>query len=88
MSTPPGGVSEAVVRKLPIDMAYVEEVLIHLLRTPSPTGRTDEVVQYIGELLMDLGMELNRNNEWLITRVAVRQHTGRLTRRGRPASGV
>jgi Mg/Co/Ni transporter MgtE len=27
-------------------------------------------------------MELNRNNEWLITRVAVREHTGRLTRRG------
>jgi CBS domain-containing protein len=33
-------------------------------------------------MVVDLGMELNRNNEWLITRVAVRQHTGRLTRRG------
>ncbi len=33
-------------------------------------------------IVVDLGMELNRNNEWLITRVAVRQHTGRLTRRG------
>jgi len=32
--------------------------------------------------VVDLGMELNRNNEWLITRVAVRQHTGRLARRG------
>ena len=32
--------------------------------------------------VVDVGMELNRNNEWLITRVAVRQHTGRLTRRG------
>jgi Mg/Co/Ni transporter MgtE len=31
--------------------------------------------------VVDLGMELNRNNEWLITRVAVREHTGRLTRR-------
>ena len=32
--------------------------------------------------VVDLGMELNRNNEWLITRVAVQEHTGRLTRRG------
>ena len=32
--------------------------------------------------VVDLGMELNRNNEWLITRVAVREHTGRLARRG------
>jgi Mg/Co/Ni transporter MgtE len=31
--------------------------------------------------VVDLGMELNRNNEWLITRVAVREHSGRLTRR-------
>ncbi|GAB1643225.1 magnesium transporter MgtE N-terminal domain-containing protein [Krasilnikovia sp. MM14-A1259] len=32
--------------------------------------------------VVDLGMELNRNNEWLVTRVAVREHAGRLTRRG------
>jgi CBS domain-containing protein len=32
--------------------------------------------------VVDLGMELNRNNEWLITRVAVQEHTGRLARRG------
>ncbi|GLY95486.1 CBS domain-containing protein [Actinoplanes sp. NBRC 103695] len=32
--------------------------------------------------VVDLGMELSRNNEWLITRVAVREHTGRLARRG------
>jgi Mg/Co/Ni transporter MgtE len=32
--------------------------------------------------VVDLGMDLNSNNEWLITRVAVREHTGRLTRRG------
>jgi Mg/Co/Ni transporter MgtE len=33
-------------------------------------------------IVVDLGMELNRNNEWLITRVAVRQNTSRLARRG------
>jgi Mg/Co/Ni transporter MgtE len=32
--------------------------------------------------VLDLGMELNRNSEWIITRVAVREHTGRLARRG------
>src|SRR3982751_242989 len=32
--------------------------------------------------VVDLAMELNRNNEWLVTRVAVREHTGRLARRG------
>ena len=32
--------------------------------------------------VVDLGMELNRNNEWLISRVAIREHTGRLGRRG------
>jgi peptidase M42 family hydrolase len=61
-----GGASSAVVKKLPIDMAYVEDVLIHLLRTPSPTGRTDEVVQYIGELLMDLGMDLTVTRRGLL----------------------
>ena len=32
--------------------------------------------------VVDLAMELNRNNEWLISRVAVREHSNRLTRRG------
>ncbi|WP_133874323.1 magnesium transporter MgtE N-terminal domain-containing protein [Paractinoplanes brasiliensis] len=32
--------------------------------------------------VVDIGMDLNRNNEWLVTRVAVREHTGRLARRG------
>ena len=33
-------------------------------------------------IVVDLGMELNRNNEWVIIKVAVREHTGRLARRG------
>ncbi|AEV88717.1 magnesium transporter [Actinoplanes sp. SE50] len=32
--------------------------------------------------VVDIGMDLNRNTEWVITRVAVREHTGRLARRG------
>ena len=58
--------SPAEPRKLGIDMAYVQEVLLHLLRTPSPTGRTDEVVQYVGEQLMDLGLDLSVTRRGLL----------------------
>jgi peptidase M42 family hydrolase len=54
------------VRRLPIDMDWVQEVLVHLLRTPSPTGRTDEVVQHVGELLMDLGLDLTVTRRGLL----------------------
>ena len=32
--------------------------------------------------VVDIGMDMNRNNEWLVTRIAVRGQTGRLARRG------
>src|SRR3954462_15749832 len=32
--------------------------------------------------VVDIGMAQNRSNEWLVTRVAGREHTGRWTRRG------
>jgi peptidase M42 family hydrolase len=60
------GTDSAAVRSLPIDMDYVQDVLVHLLRTASPTGRTDEVVQYVGELLMDLGMDLKVTRRGLL----------------------
>ncbi len=44
--------------RLEVDMDYVQRVLLHLLRIPSPTGRTDEAVQYIGEEIRALGMDL------------------------------
>ena len=61
-----GGEQPPSVRRLPIDMDYVQDVLVHLLRTPSPTGRTDEVVQYVGELLLDLGMDLTVTRRGLL----------------------
>jgi peptidase M42 family hydrolase len=58
---------EAIVpRRLEIDMAYVQEVLLHLLRMPSPTGRTDEVVQYIGERVRELGMDVSVTRRGLL----------------------
>ncbi|QBI21940.1 osmoprotectant NAGGN system M42 family peptidase [Egibacter rhizosphaerae] len=38
-------------------MDYVRDVLVRMLRTPSPTGRTDEVMHLIGEELQQLGVD-------------------------------
>jgi len=47
---------------LPIDMGYLEEVLLQLLSTPSPSGRTDHIVQLVGDEMVRLGLpvELTR----------------------------
>ncbi len=60
---------------LPIDMAYVQEVLIHLLRTPSPAGRTDQVVQLIGDQLERIGLpfELTRRGALCVELVGERE---------------
>lgn len=42
---------------LPVDMGFVTEALVHLLRTPSPTGRTDQLMQVVGELLNEIGVD-------------------------------
>lgn len=55
-----------VPRLLDVDMDYVQSVLLHLLRIPSPTGRTDEVVQYVGERITDLGMDLSVTRRGLL----------------------
>ncbi len=50
------------MRKLEIDMGYLLEVLAYLVRTPSPSGYTDQVVHRCCELLEELGIpfELTR----------------------------
>lgn len=64
--------------KRPNELLVLEEILDRRVTVQPEDG------QGAGEpaTVVDLGMELNRNNEWLITRVAVRRSTGRLTRRG------
>ena len=49
-------------KRLPIDMEYVVDVLLHLLRTPSPSGRTDEIMRFLGEEIEKIGLpfELTR----------------------------
>lgn len=43
-------------RRLPIDMDYVQDVILRLLAIPSPSGRTDHVMQVIGGELRKLGV--------------------------------
>jgi peptidase M42 family hydrolase len=45
-----------VPKLLDIDMDYVQWVMLRLLQTPSPSGRTDHVMQLIGEEMGALGM--------------------------------
>lgn len=40
-----------------IDRDLLSEVLVDLLRTPSPSGRTDHAVQLVGDRLTDLGLD-------------------------------
>jgi Mg/Co/Ni transporter MgtE len=64
--------------KRPNELLVVEDLLdrrVTVMPDDDTAGGTPGTV-------VDIGMELNRNNEWLITRVAVRELTGRLTRRG------
>lgn len=41
---------------LPLDLKYLKQVMLELLEIPSPSGRTDHVMQYVGERLSGLGM--------------------------------
>ncbi len=47
---------------LPIDMEYVADVMLRLLAVPSPSGRTDHVMQVVGDEIKALGIpfELTR----------------------------
>ncbi len=48
--------------RLDIDVEWMREVLLELLRIPSPTGRTDVIMQHVGERLEEIGLpfELTR----------------------------
>ena len=39
-----------------IDQRWMLDILFRLLRTPSPSGRTDAVMQFIGDIVADLGL--------------------------------
>jgi peptidase M42 family hydrolase len=47
---------------LTIDRAWMTDLLLHMLRTPSPSGRTDAIMQLIGDVMVEIGLpfELTR----------------------------
>jgi peptidase M42 family hydrolase len=45
------------VKKPDIDMEWMRQLLLDLLTIPSPTGRTDEIMQYVGERVDELGLD-------------------------------
>ena len=47
------------MKRLDIDEEYLQEILLELLRTPSPSGRTDAVMQIIGDHLDALGLPVS-----------------------------
>jgi len=64
--------------KRPNELLVVEDLLDRRV-TVLPD---DERSEGTPGTVVDIAMELNRNTEWLVTRVAVRELTGRLARRG------
>lgn len=50
---------DSAVRPLPIDVEFLKDTMLDLLRTPSPSGRTDAVMQLVGEIVTDLGVDLS-----------------------------
>lgn len=40
-----------------VDVDHLVEVMLHLLSSPSPSGRTDHVVQHVGDRLSEAGLE-------------------------------
>lgn len=64
--------------KRPNELLVLEDLLDRRVTVKPENEDGDE---HVGAVV-DIGMEQNRRTEWIITRVAVREHTGRLTRRG------
>jgi CBS domain-containing protein len=64
--------------KRPNELLVVEDLLDRRVTVLADVGSDDGIPGNV----VDIAMELNRNNEYLVTRIAVREQTGRLTRRG------
>jgi peptidase M42 family hydrolase len=54
------------LRRLEVDVDYLLRVLLELLEIPSPTGRTDHVMQYVGERLEAMAMPFTLNRRGAI----------------------
>lgn len=60
-----------------VDVEWTVDLLMQLLRTPSPSGRTDAVMQLLGDVLVDLPVELSLTRRGsLLAKVAGRSSDG------------
>lgn len=59
----PASEADMEPKHLSVDMDYVVDLMLRLLRTPSPAGRTDAIMRLIGAELESLGLEF-----WLTRR--------------------
>lgn len=55
------------VQTLEIDTEWMEQLMIDLLRIPSPSGRTDEAIQFLGEQVAKLGLDFHLNRRGVMT---------------------
>ncbi len=60
---------------LPIDVGYLRETMLELLRIPSPSGRTDAVMQVIGDRITALGLPFDLTRRGML-RVTVGDSVG------------
>jgi peptidase M42 family hydrolase len=63
-------------RRLMVDRNYLCEVLVDMLEIPSPSGRTDHVMQYIGERLEALGVAFTLTRRGAIQATLTGTRTG------------
>lgn len=70
------------VKKLPIDTKWMQEVMLELLRIPSPSGRTDVLMQHTGERLQELGLAFELTRRGVL--IAVLDTNDRDTKTGEP----
>ena len=66
-----------------IDTAYLTDLLVRLLRTPSPTGNTGAAIAIAGEAFAELGLEARQTNKGALVAVL----PGRSSTRPRALSG-
>lgn len=62
--------------RLAVDREYMLEVLVDLLEIPSPSGRTDHVMQYVGERLAAIGLEFTVTRRGAVQATLAGRRTG------------
>ena len=75
---PSAGAAAAV--DVPIDVDYLRRTMLELLRVPSPSGRTDAVIQVVGDMITELGVPFDLTRRGLLrATLASRSKRGRQT---------